>query len=64
MNTILENVLEKVDSDGWDTVLLYKIVSLSYDPNEATQKRVGAFTRVDTIEKLVITTKGWDVQVR
>ena len=35
MNTILEN-LEQVDGDGWDTGLLYEIVSFHSDPNVAS----------------------------
>ena len=62
VNTILENLLEQVDSDGWDTGLLYKIVSFCYDPNVIIQKEYDEFTRVDTIENTVITTKGWDFQ--
>ena len=64
MNAILENLLEKVDGDGWCTGLLSEIVSFFSDPNVSIQKVDYAFTRFNTIENPVITTKGWDVQVQ
>ena len=33
VNNILENILEKVDDDGWDTGLISDIVSFCSDPN-------------------------------
>ena len=64
MNIILENLLEKVDSDGWYTGLISEIFSFRSDPNVSIQKGGGALTRVNTIEKPTIFTKGWDVQVQ
>ena len=64
MNTILESFLQNVDGDGCDTGLLYEIVSFISDLNVAIHKGDDTFNRVNTIEKLVITTKGWDIQVQ
>ena len=64
MNTILENLFEQVDGDGWDTGLKYEIISFRSDPNISLQKGDDAFTRVNKIDKRVITTNGWDVEVK
>ena len=49
MKTVLKNLLEKFDSDGWDTGLLYEIVSFCSDPNATIQKGNDVFTRVINI---------------
>ena len=64
MDTILESIQEQVDNDGWYTGLLYEILSFRYDPNTYINKGDDEFTRVNNIDNLVITTKGWDVQVQ
>ena len=63
MNTILENRLEQVDGAGWYTGLISEIVLFHSYPNVAIQKESDVFNRVNTIEKPVINTKGWGVQV-
>ena len=64
MSTILENILEQVDGDGWDNEILSGISPFHSDTNIAIQKVDNGFTKVNTIHKLVITTKGWEVQVQ
>ena len=65
MNTIVENLLEQVDNDGWDTGILKEIVSFRTDPNVAVVKGENSnCTSLNGIKRPVITTKKWDVQVR
>ena len=64
MSMILENYLEKVDSNGWYIGLLYKILSFRSQPNVTIQKGYDKFTRVNTIEKPIINTKVWNVHVQ
>ena len=56
--------MEQIDDDGWDTGLLSELVTFLSDPNVAIHKGYYSFTRVNTIENLVINTKGWVVQVQ
>ena len=61
-NTIMENLLKKVDIEIWDTGLLSNIVSFHSDSNLSIHKDDDQFTKVNNIENTVIATKGWDVQ--
>ena len=58
---ILENFLEQVQGDELDSVVLSEIVSFCSDSNEAIRKGDDTCIRVDTIEKPIITSKGWYV---
>ena len=56
--------MEQVDGDVWDTGLRSEIISFFSDTNVAIQKVDDAFSRVNSIDKQVITNMGWGVQVR
>lgn len=64
MNTIIENMMEQLDDDGWDASMLKVIVSTRSDPAVAIPDGDDAFVQVNGIRKPIITTKGWDVQVK
>ena len=64
VNTITENLMEQVDEYGWDSDMLKEIVGYRFDPTVAIQPGDDAFTELNGIKRPVITTKGWDIQVR
>ena len=63
VNNIPENPLEQVDSDGWDTDLLSEISHFALTPMYPFRRKIIHF-RVNTTEKTIITTKGWDIQMQ
>ena len=64
-NTIVENLLQQVDNEGWDTGILKEIVAFRSDPDVAVLRDdTSAHAALNGIKRPVITTKGWDVQVR
>ena len=64
VNVIAENLLNMADDDGWDTGLLDDIIDFRKDDSIAVTKENG-FTEISNGDQVpVITTKGWDVQVR
>ena len=64
VNTIIENMVEQLDPDGWDTGMLQEIISIRKDQNVAIPMGDDAFVTLNGIKRPVITTRGWDVQVR
>ena len=64
VNTILENMVEQVDSNDWDATLLDEILTVRRDSNVSVMKGSDAFATVKGRKRPIITTKGWDVQVR
>ena len=64
VNIIAENLLNQADNDGWDTGLLEEIVDMRKDDDVAVPMNKGHITTSSGQERAVITTKGWDVQVR
>ena len=64
VNIILENMVEQVDSNDWDATLLDEIMVVRRDSNTSVMQGPGAFTNVKGRKRPVITTKGWDVQVK
>ena len=64
VNTIVENICEQVDEYGWDSGLVDEIVSFRKDEEVAIPKGERSVVQVNGITKPVITTKGWDIQIR
>ena len=56
--------MEQVDEYGWDSSMMKEIIGSRSDPNEAIQIGDEAFTLLNGMKRPVITTKGWDIQVR
>jgi hypothetical protein len=64
VNVIAENLFNMADDDGWDTGLLEEIIDFRKDDSIAIKIDDG-FKEMSNGDKVpVITTKGWDVQVR
>lgn len=65
VNIIAENLMAQVDGDGWDCGILEEIVSFRKDEAVAIPRgEERATATVNGIQKPVITTKGWDVEVK
>ena len=64
MNTILENLVEQVGSNDWDVILLDKILVVRRDSNTSVMQGLDAVTTIMGRKRPIITTKGWDVQVK
>ena len=64
VNVIAENMIAQVDQDGWDTGLLEEIVSFRKDDSIALSPGENSNATVNGFKRPVITTKGWDVQVK
>ena len=64
VNVIAENLMNQADSDGWDTGLLEEILDVRKDESVAVAMKDGYITTSSGQRRPVITTKGWDVQVR
>ena len=64
VNIIIENIIGQVDDQGWDTGILEEMVSFRHDPDVAIPTGDQAYKNVNGIQRPVINTKGWDVQVK
>ena len=64
VNTILENMVEQVDGNDWDATLLDEILVVSRNSDVSVMKGLDVFAIVKGRKRHIITTKGWDVQVR
>ena len=64
VNVLAENLLNQADEDGWDTGLIDEIVDIRVDPNVAVPKSEGRIETTSGQLRDVVTTKGWDIQVR
>ena len=64
VNIIAENLPNQADSDGWDTGLLDEIIGFRKDDAIAVDKDQGYIQSANGQNRAVITTKGWDVQIR
>ena len=56
--------MNQADQDGWDTGLVEKIVGACCNPNLAVPKSQGTFETSSGQTRKVVTTKGWNEQVR
>ena len=61
MNTILENMVEQVDSNDWDATLLNEILGARRDDSTSIKQGPDVFTTVKVVKRPVITSKGGDV---
>ena len=64
VNVILENMVDQVKSNDWDASLFDEFISARKDKKIAVEKGERAFTIVDGIRKPIITTKGWNIQIK
>ena len=63
VNVIAESLMAQVDEEGWDYGLLDEIVSFRKDESIAIPRNQSTIL-VNGVERKVITTKGWDVEVK
>ena len=61
VNIIIENFIDHIDDQIWDTGILEEIVAFCREPNVDMPIEEQAYTNVNGIHHPVITTKGWDV---
>ena len=61
---IHENKLDQVGSNDWDASLFEIIISSQKDDKLGVGKGEEAFTIGNRLEKPIITTKGWNIQIR
>ena len=61
---MLENMIDRVKSNDWDASLFDEIISARKEEKIAVEKGERAFTMVDGIRKPIITTKGWNIQIK
>ena len=64
VNIIIDNLNEKVDGKGWDTIILENIVAFCLDLDVDITKWEQEYTYANGIQRLVITTQGWYVHVK
>ena len=64
VNVIAENLLNQADGDGWDTGLLDEILDFRMNSEVAISKEDGFVELPNGHRRPVVTTRGWDVQVR
>ena len=53
VNIIIENLIDKVHGQGWDTNILEEIVSFRHDPDISIPKREQTYTNVNGIQRPV-----------
>ena len=63
-NSILKNLYKQVDANGWDTGVLNETMDFRSNQEVDILQVEYAMVEVNGINKPVITTKGWDVQVQ
>ena len=49
MNSIIENALGQFDPDGWDTVILKKIIYFCSVPNVAVTRETKSFNNINGV---------------
>ena len=64
VNVILENMTDQADSNDRDTSLYDEVISARKDEGVVVEKGEKAFTVIDGLKKPIITTKGWDIQIK
>ena len=64
VNIIIENLIDQVHYQGWDTIILEEILSFRNDPDVASPTGEQAYTNVNAIQHPVITKKGWYVKFK
>ena len=64
VNIIIENTIDQIDDQGWDTVILEDIVAFRSDPYVAISIGEQLYTNFNGIQRPLINKKGWCVQVK
>jgi hypothetical protein len=64
VNMIAENLFEQADQDGWDSGTIDEFLDIRKDDSIAISKENGTYYNNAGVERNVVTTKGWEVQVR
>ena len=64
VKVIIENIIEQVDDQVWDNGILEEIVAFRCDPDVDITTGDQGYKNANRIQRPVITTKGWDVQVK
>ena len=64
VNIIIDNIIEQVDDQVWGSIILEEIVSFCRDMDGSIPIEEHSYTNVKGIQRPVITTKGWGVQVK
>ena len=64
VNVLAESLLEQADDDGWDSGVVDEFVDFRKDDSKAIPIQKGTFETSTGQTRKVITTKGWEVQVR
>jgi hypothetical protein len=63
VNMIAENLFEQADQDGWDSGIIEEFLDIRKDDSIAISKDHGTYFNNAGVERNVVTTKGWEVQV-
>lgn len=61
---IAENLFEQADEDGWDRCIIEEFLDICKDDSIAVPKERGTYFNTAGVERNVVTTKGWEVQVK
>ncbi|GFH50430.1 hypothetical protein CTEN210_06904 [Chaetoceros tenuissimus] len=64
VNMIAENLFEQADEDGWDSGIIEEFLDIRKDASIAVPKEQGTYFNSARGERNVVTTKGWEVQVK
>ena len=64
MNTIVDILIEQINTNCWDTGHLKEIISVISDPYVSVPRGQSLYTNINVIDWPVITTKWWDIQVK
>ena len=64
MNTTVEIFPRQVDLDSWDTILLKEIIYFSSDTYVPVPRVESYYTTLNGVDRNLIKTKGWYVQVK
>ena len=64
VNIILENMVDQVESNEWDSSFFDEVITVRKDEEIALKRGERAFTEINGFRRPIITTKGWSVQVK
>ena len=63
VNVIIENLLDQVGNNDWDASMFDEVISVRKG-HDAIDKGPGTYVTVNGMNRPIITTKGWSVQIR
>ncbi|GFH50714.1 hypothetical protein CTEN210_07190 [Chaetoceros tenuissimus] len=64
VNMIAENLFEQADENSWDSGIIEEFLDIRKDDSVAVPKEQGMYFNAAGVERNVVTTKGWEVQVK